>query len=145
MRATARVTRTNPGAFDKYGKKVVDAVKREVARGAANVRNDAARSIQSAPRGGEAYVRYNPNRTGRASAPGEPPATDTGFLVSNISFQIGFDGLSADIISQAPYSTDLEFGTSKMGARPFLVPALEENKPKITMRINNAVKRAGGR
>jgi HK97 gp10 family phage protein len=33
--------------------------------------------------------------------------------------------------SRADYSVHLEFGTKNMRARPFLQPALEENRPKI--------------
>ena len=35
------------------------------------------------------------------------------------------------VISAAPYSKALEFGTTTMDARPFMQPALEKNKKKI--------------
>mgnify|MGYP003649620523 FL=1 len=35
------------------------------------------------------------------------------------------------IISSAPYSKHLEFGTTNMTERPFMQPALEKNKRKI--------------
>ena len=41
------------------------------------------------------------------------------------------NGFKAEIISTADYSAALEFGTSKMAARPFMQPSLEENRPKI--------------
>ena len=44
---------------------------------------------------------------------------------------IAAKGLTANVESRADYSAFLEFGTSKMGARPFLQPALEENRAKI--------------
>ncbi|MEK9769757.1 MAG: HK97-gp10 family putative phage morphogenesis protein [Betaproteobacteria bacterium] len=141
----AKVIRKKPGAFKNHAEAVLKAVQREIALGGAAVRNTAVKSIQESPRGGESYVRYNPKRTGKASAAGEPPATDTGFLVSNISLEISPDRLSAEIISKAPYSAALEFGTSKMGARPFMQPALEENRHKIKAKVRASIKRAKGR
>jgi len=95
------------------------------------VRNTAVQSINQGAKSGVVYEKYNPRRTHRASAAGEPPATDTGFLVNNIALKVDVDGLGASVESRADYSTFLEFGTSKMAARPFMQPALEENRPKI--------------
>ncbi len=102
-----------------------------VGRAANLVRNTAVQSINQGAKSGITYTLYNPRRTHRSSAAGEPPATDTGFLVNNIALKIDMDGLGANVESRANYSTFLEFGTSKMAARPFMQPALEENKPKI--------------
>ena len=41
------------------------------------------------------------------------------------------DGEGVDIASNAKYSAALEFGTSRMRARPFMVPALENSRRKI--------------
>ena len=95
------------------------------------VRNTAVNSINQGAKSGVTYEKYNPRRTHKASAAGEPPATDTGYLVSNIFVNVDTDGLGASVESRAEYSSFLEFGTSKMGARPFMQPALEENKPRI--------------
>ena len=74
------------------------------------------------------------------SAEGEFPATDTGFLASNIFVKRSPTGLSGEVISKANYSAFLEFGTSKMGARPFMQPSLEENRPKIRARARRVFK-----
>tara|TARA_R100000388_G_scaffold92267_1_gene75111 strand:+ start:3752 stop:4177 length:426 start_codon:yes stop_codon:yes gene_type:complete len=95
------------------------------------VRNTAVESIQQGAKSGVVYEKYNPRRIHRASSAGEPPATDTGFLVNNISLKIDTDGLGASVESRADYSAFLEFGTSTMAARPFMQPALESNKAKI--------------
>ena len=95
------------------------------------VRNTAVQSITEGGKSGVTYELYNPRRTHTASAAGEPPASDTGYLVNNIYLDIDTDGLGASVESRAEYSSFLEFGTSKMAARPFMQPALEENRPKI--------------
>lgn len=104
------------------------------------VRNTAVNSINQGAKSGVTYEKYNPRRTHKASAAGEPPATDTGFLVSNIFLNVDTDGLGASVESRADYSSFLEFGTSKMGARPFMQPALEENKPRIRRLAQQMVK-----
>lgn len=59
------------------------------------------------------------------SAPGQSPNEDTGFLRSKISAaRTGL--LSAEVRADAPYSAPLEFGTSKMAARPYLRPARDK-------------------
>ena len=52
------------------------------------VRNTAVQSIQQGSKSGVVYEKYNPRRTHTASAAGQPPATDTGFLVNNIALKI---------------------------------------------------------
>lgn len=79
-------------------------------------------SMQGA-KGGRVYPRTGGNYH-QASAPGEAPAIDTGTLVNSIHSE--FQGLMTGIvftgIEYAPY---LEYGTSKMAARPFFTPAAE--------------------
>ena len=78
--------------------------------------------------------RYNPRRTHQASAPGQAPASDTGNLVSQIIVRPKNPDEVA-VESNALYSSFLEFGTSKMLARPFLFPATERSRPKIVQAI----------
>ena len=104
------------------------------------VRNTAVKSINQGAKSGVTYELYNPRRTHTASSAGQPPATDTGFLVNNIVLDIDTDGLGANVESRADYSSFLEFGTSKMAARPFMQPALEENKPKINRLAKQMIK-----
>jgi len=71
---------------------------------------------------GRTYVRGGIAHT--ASAPGQPPAVDTGNLKNSIQ---------TNRVSQreyrvnvgAEYGIYLELGTSRMAARPFLTPAVE--------------------
>ena len=108
-------------------------VKKNLNRGVMLVRNTAVEQIQRGKKTGETYELYNPRRTHTSSAPGEYPATDTGFLVGQISTEVKTKGTQVigQIISSAPYSKHLEFGTTKMAARPFMQPSLEKNKRKI--------------
>jgi len=104
------------------------------------IRGEAIRSIQSGAKSGKTYKRYNPTRTHKASAPGEAPASDTGFLVSNIRVKDEKDVVQ--VRSEASYSKFLEYGTSKMLARPFLFPAMEKSKPKIAEVILQKIKQS---
>ena len=115
-------------------------VRQLIGRAGNLVRNTAVSSINQGAKSGVLYEKYNPRRTHKASAAGEPPATDTGFLVNNIFLNVDTDGLGASVESRADYSSFLEFGTSKMAARPFMQPALEENKPKIKRLARQMVK-----
>jgi len=72
------------------------------------------------------------------SRPGEPPNTDTGQLQRGIlSRRTG--ELSAEVMSSAPYSAALEYGTSRMAERPFMRPALNKSRRKI-IRLFDKVK-----
>lgn len=54
---------------------------------------------------------------------------DTGALKNSIS--VSADGNSAVISANTDYAGYVEFGTSKMAAQPFLVPALINNRAAI--------------
>jgi HK97 gp10 family phage protein len=83
---------------------------------------------------GRVYQKYNQRRVHQASIAGAPPATDTGFLRSNITMNVkkrSNGSMVGQIVSAAPYSQALEFGTTTMMPRPFMSPALEKNRRKI--------------
>jgi len=128
-RVTTRVT-SKPRYNSVLSQYTAD-TKALVGRAGNLVRNTAVQSIQQGAKSGVVYEKYNPRRTHKASSAGQPPATDTGFLVNNIALKIDADSLGASVESRADYSLALEFGTSKMSARPFMQPALESNKGKI--------------
>jgi hypothetical protein len=62
-----------------------------------------------------------------ASAPGQPPATDTGRLAASIVEELGRDehGLVERIGTDVDYALPLELGTRNMEPRPFLRPGLQ--------------------
>lgn len=72
------------------------------------------------------------------SAPGEPPNEDTGHLRTEIEVtQTG--PLRVEVSSNARYSAALEFGTSKMAARPFMGPAARRNREKVVALVDKAI------
>jgi hypothetical protein len=88
------------------------------------------RGIAAAGRQGEGYVKRligdspadGVDYGGHiASSPGNPPRIDTGNLVNQIN--VSQQGQFVWVIrSGADYGPDLEFGTSKMAARPYMGP-----------------------
>ena len=101
------------------------------------IRGEAIKSIQTGAKSGILYEKYNPRRSHRASAPGQSPASDTGNLVSKIIVKNNKD--TVRVQSNANYSKFLEFGTSKMLARPFMFPAKEKSKKRIVQITANKV------
>jgi HK97 gp10 family phage protein len=134
--------------IDKATKDVREAVAREINKAlyasAKKVEAEAKRSIAEGGKTGRTYTRGG--ITHRASAPGEAPATDTGRLVNSITGELVKDkGGEAEVRAGGGvvnYARALEFGTTKMAARPFLFPALEKSKGWIKGRLDAAVRKA---
>jgi len=80
----------------------------------------AQKSILKGPKTGRIYQRGNVRH--QASAPGEPPANDLGFLASSMRIDVTAK-FAVDLSAVAPYAVFLEYGTRKMAPRPFLRPA----------------------
>ena len=138
--ARVKVSVTRKSRSAEVIKDDTSAAKQLVGRAATLGRNTAVESILQGAKSGVTYSKYNPRRTHTASAAGEPPASDTGYLANNILVNIDADGFGASVESRADYSSFLEFGTSKMAARPFMQPALEENRAKIKRLQNQMIK-----
>ena len=75
------------------------------------------------------------------SAPGEAPNNDSGVLANNIETTQAAP-LVVEVSSNAPYAAALEFGTSKMAARPYMGPARDAKRKEVTQLVRNAVDRA---
>jgi HK97 gp10 family phage protein len=104
------------------------------------IRTDAIKSIQNKS-GGTQVQRSRQGGgtyTHTAAAEGGAPNTDTGKLVASIAVEPNRSGVYALVGSNLDYSGFLEFGTSKMGARPWLEPALRQNKDNLQRNINAA-------
>lgn len=75
------------------------------------------------------------------SAPGQAPNQDTGVLAGNIETnQVA--PLVVEVSSNAPYAAALEFGTSRMAARPYMAPARDAERTAVTQLVRQAVDRA---
>ncbi len=127
-RVSAKVTRKP--RIDKVKQQYASNAKQLVGIAASLVRATAVNSILQGTKTGTIYSRGT-SAPHQASAAGEPPASDTGRLATNIFIKMDTDRLGADVESRAKYSEFLEFGTTKMAARPFMHPAAEANRPKI--------------
>jgi len=71
---------------------------------------------------GEAYIKLSFGAG--VSSPGMPPGVDTGKLRNSIRAE-SLGGMNWMIATDAEYGPHLEYGTSKMAARPFMSPALD--------------------
>ena len=92
--------------------------------------------LLSQPGSGETYTRNGVSHT--ASAPGEPPAVDTDFLRNSIQVDEVTPN-EAIIAPHTDYAEHLEFGTSRMAARPYMRPALDEHEREIVDAIERTV------
>ena len=127
-------------ALDKIDK-VMDKELNVVLQGAGQmVEADAKVSIQTGPRTGRIYRRGN--ITHQASAPGEPPATDTGGLVNSISHWVDKKKKTVMVGTDSIVGQWLEIGTSRMEERPWLYPALLRQRKNI---VRLFVKKLGDR
>lgn len=111
------------------------------------VATEVRRNIQTSPRGGRTYVKTHPNRTHTASAAGESPATDLGFLVRSIQTEPDMQNLRIRILSLhsiAPYAKRLEFGDLSAGLapRPFMFKGLDAKKQQAIRIVQKAVNQA---
>lgn len=79
-----------------------------------------------------------------ASAPGEPPNNDTGNLIASHETAMP-EWNRALIVVSAPYAVPLEYGTSRMAARPFLGPATQASRNQLQYRLNAAIQQAARR
>lgn len=85
---------------------------------AQKIRSDAHKSITAGSVSGKNHV---------PSAPGEPPNNDTGGLAKGLIDETFPAELRAEVRAETEYSSALEYGTSKMEARPFMRPARDGN------------------
>lgn len=103
---------------------------------AKEIRKNIIVSIQTGSKSGVVYGKH------RSSAEGEAPATNSGDLVRSMRVK-RFGKFGAKVGSfgkEAEYAFFLEFGTSKMGARPWLEPARKKAETFAESAFSNALK-----
>lgn len=82
-----------------------------------------------------------PGRRGHIPAPaGGPPNADTGNLSSRYTTTnvAANNAVISRVIAGVKYALWLEYGTTRMGARPHLIPRFNEERPKFVKRIQSA-------
>lgn len=116
-----------------------DAVMTEVVTNlAVDTQREAVQGIQRGPATGA--VRPDGSR---ASAPGEYPMSDTGRLANNVVANLPTSGnISAEVGTNVQYGRYLEFGTSRMAARPWLLPSFNKAKAGVEAKLKRAIERA---
>ncbi len=97
--------------------------------GGQNIQVEAQISITTGAVSGKGHV---------PSKPGEPPNQDTGVLANNIE-TVQVAPLRVEVSSNAPYAAALEYGTSKMAARPYMIPAVAKCRAEVTALVRKAV------
>lgn len=102
------------------------------------VATEAVSLIRDTPKTGRIYRRRGVEH--QASAPGEPPASDTGRLVGSIRMDFTrIEELTGVVNARAGYAAHLEYGTSRMAPRPFMRPALANKKEAVESEIRGAI------
>ena len=92
------------------------------------VRNTVLETL-SGPRSGRTYFVPGTRRSYTASAPGQAPATATSDLRQSIQASVEGKGRSVlgKVRAKAKHALPLEFGTSRMAARPFMKPSFDKS------------------
>lgn len=123
----------------KINKGVEAAVRGGLVLAAKVVEAEARRLILETRKSGRIY-----NRRGKkhqASAPGEPPASDTGKLVKSIRVDTaGLFLLHISVRAEAPYFAHLEYGTQHMAARPFARVALSNKRLEVELILARSIR-----
>jgi HK97 gp10 family phage protein len=101
-----------------------------------NVAKEMKKSILTGSKSGRQY--FIKGRRHQSSAPGQPPANSTGQLVRSIKVKKTNNGQEVTI--DAEYAAFLEYGTSRMRPRPFIMPALMKVKKNLLSKLKGLVK-----
>lgn len=121
-------------ALDKFKDRNVSMLDKLLFTMAVDTKAISIQSIQQGSRSGRVYKRGS--ITHQASAAGEPPKTDKGNLVQNITFQKdGKLNYSAGSRRGAPYGAWLELGTRNIRPRPWLSSAYKQVVKKYGSRF----------
>lgn len=117
--------------LERYKKRMRQQVTDGMHSAALIVQNEARKLVIKGPKTGKTYLKRGGKILHRASAPGEPPASDTGTLVRNIIVVPDRANDLIRVIANTNYSLYLEQGTRRMKPRPFMIVALFNSIPKI--------------
>ena len=65
---------------------------------------------------------------------------DTGNLKNSIDVEFENDGLTAIVAPHTEYAAFVEFGTRRMSAYPYMIPAAERNRPAFIAAMKQMLK-----
>lgn len=116
--------------------KLLDDANKITENAADKMANEMKKSILSGAKSGRQY--YSNGRRHTSSAPGQAPANNTGALVGSI--KVRKERNKANISINKNYAVFLEFGTSKMRPRPFIIPAFMRTKKWFIDSLNRLKK-----
>lgn len=114
--------------------------RRGVQAGALLVSNEMVRLIRSPPKTGRLYQRRG--RVHQASAPGEPPATDTGRLAKSIRAgrpEVAGMVVRCTVQVRAKYARALEYGTQRIAPRPYARVAVVNMRDRVVAVIRSEI------
>lgn len=109
-----------------FVQRVRQATMRGIARWITRVDKRSVELILQTSKSGRVYKRRSV--THRASAGGEPPASDTGTLVNSRNVSLDDNTLSARLTYATKYARALQLGTEKMEPRPWLDRAVADTR-----------------
>ena len=112
--------------------KIINQAENLVYDGSAYMAEEMKKNIASGAKSGRKYGNHT------SSAPGQSPANWTGELLRSIKVQ-KIKGM-AYVFVTAKYAEFLEFGTSKMRPRPFIIPAFLKTKKMIQDKLKRIAK-----
>jgi HK97 gp10 family phage protein len=137
----AKIAALSEGSTEATKNALIDAV--------LAVQATAIKSIQSHMSVDHIETRYKPKRQQEVSEPMAPPNSDLGKLAQSIEQNIDLIHLTGQVGTNLKYGAWLEFGTNKMAPRPWLYPAVQQNKDKIRemfeTNFKDAISKAGGK
>lgn len=124
---------------------LINSAAESLGRDLALLDSDAKQSVSQGSRSGRIYKRKTV--THQASAPGEYPKTDRGFLVAGFLFNIRktFTDVYGYLENRAAHAAAVEFKPISKGGRPFMRPLFKKwngkIKDNIVMAMRNTIKR----
>lgn len=130
-----------------------ESIMQELIAGSQDIRTEMIQSMRNTPRTGKTYRRGGV--THKASAPGNPPAPDTGGLISRIIVDVRENEVEVGASLGGPkplkYPPFLEFGAARITPtggrsilfpRPFMLPALRKKQRGIERRVSTVLQQA---
>ena len=119
--------------FNNWPKQLKADIVDELTIGVVLIRNRILLSMRNTKRASWFYMRSGQRHY--PSAPGSPPAIDRGELIRAITMDADINSVEVGATAGAPYAQNLEDGTKKMKARPWLQPAVDAELTGVVERV----------